>query len=276
MKRTSLTDWWLRFIKGMFIGSGFILPGVSGGALAAVFGIYERIILFLANLTKNFKENVNYFLPVGLGGLTGIFLLSFVVSFLLGGYETIILWFFVGCIAGTVPALWREAGKEGRSGKDIVNLLITFTVFLLILSSGERLFSVAIEQNIWTWLLAGGLIGLGMIVPGLSPSNFLIYFGMYKAMSDGIKELDFSVIIPIGVGAILCVLLLSKWIERILTKAYSMLFHFILGVVFASTIMIIPVDYVGINWLGIVFCVILFQLGILLGWWMSDLERRYT
>src|SRR5690625_5753363 len=134
-----------------------------------------------------------------------------------------ILWFFVGFIVGTVPALWREAGKEGRSGKDIVNLLITFTVFLLILSSGERLFSVAIEQNIWTRLLAGGLIGLGMIVPGLSPSNFLIYFGMYKAMSDGIKELDFSVIIPIGVGAILRVLLLSKWVERILTNARSTL-----------------------------------------------------
>lgn len=52
------SDWFLRFIKGMFIGSGFILPGVSGGALAAVFGIYERIISFLAHITKNFKENV--------------------------------------------------------------------------------------------------------------------------------------------------------------------------------------------------------------------------
>ncbi|EPM6810198.1 undecaprenyl phosphate translocase family protein, partial [Enterococcus hirae] len=60
-------DWLLRFVKGMFIGSGFILPGVSGGALAAVFGIYERLISFLAHLTRNFKENVLFFLPVGLG-----------------------------------------------------------------------------------------------------------------------------------------------------------------------------------------------------------------
>ncbi|MEL5939996.1 DUF368 domain-containing protein, partial [Tetragenococcus halophilus] len=77
-------DWILRFVKGMFIGSGFILPGVSGGALAAIFGIYERIIGFLAHITRNFKENVLFFLPVGLGGLTGIFILSFAVSFLLG------------------------------------------------------------------------------------------------------------------------------------------------------------------------------------------------
>ena len=276
MKRTGLVDWWLRFIKGIFIGSGFILPGVSGGALAAVFGIYERIILFLANLTKNFKDNIRFFLPVGLGGLTGIFLLSFAVSFLLGSYETIILWFFVGCIVGTLPALWTEAGKKGRSGKDIVNMVLTFIVFLLFLSYGEQLFTTAIEQNIWTWLLAGGLIGLGMIVPGLSPSNFLIYLGMYKAMSDGIKNVDLSVIVPIGIGVVVCVLSLSKLVEFILKKAYSTLFHFILGVVFASTIMIVPVNYVGINWMGLLACVVLFELGILLGWWMSDLEKRYT
>ena len=276
MKRSDVIDWWLRFIKGIFIGSGFILPGVSGGALAAVFGIYERIILFLANLTKNFKDNVRFFFPVGLGGLAGIFVLSFAVSFLLGNYETVILWFFVGCIVGTVPALWREAGKRGRSRKDIVNLIVTFIVFVLFLSFGERLFTTAIEQNTWTWLLAGGLIGLGMIVPGLSPSNFLIYLGMYKAMSDGIKHLDFGVIIPIGIGVVACVLLLSKLVEFILDRAYSTLFHFILGVVFASTVMIVPVNYAGFNWLGILACVILFELGILLGWWMSDLERRYT
>ena len=57
-------DWMLRFVKGMFIGSGFILPGVSGGALAAVFGMYERLISFLAHLTKNFKENVLFFVEM--------------------------------------------------------------------------------------------------------------------------------------------------------------------------------------------------------------------
>lgn len=155
-------------------------------------------------------------------------------------------------------------------------MVITFIVFFLFLSFGEQLFMTTIEQNIWTWLLAGGLIGLGMIVPGLSPSNFLIYLGMYKAMSDGIKDLDFSVIIPIGIGVVLCVLSLSKLVELILKQAYSTLFHFILGVVFASTVMIVPVNYAGFNWVGILTCVILFVLGILLGWWMSDLENRYT
>ena len=121
-------DWGLRFFKGMFIGSGFILPGVSGGALAAVFGMYERLISFLAHITRNFKENFLFFLPVGLGGVTGVFLLSFLVSFLLGAYETTILWFFVGCIAGTVPALWKESGKKGRNKTDLL-IMVASTSF---------------------------------------------------------------------------------------------------------------------------------------------------
>ena len=72
-----MTDWLLRFVKGIFIGSGFILPGVSGGALAAVFGVYERIISFLAHLTRDFKKNVRFFIPLGLGGIAGVFLFSF-------------------------------------------------------------------------------------------------------------------------------------------------------------------------------------------------------
>ncbi|EPA0802531.1 DUF368 domain-containing protein [Enterococcus hirae] len=259
----------------MFIGSGFILPGVSGGALAAVFGMYERLISFLAHLTRNFKENVLFFLPVGLGGISGVFLLSFLVSFLLGTYETTILWFFVGCIVGTVPALWKEAGKKGRQSGDIILMIVTLIVAYFFLLYGSQLFDGQVEQNTVTWIIAGGLIGLGMIVPGLSPSNFLVYMGLYKAMADGFKEARLDVILPIGLGAVVCVLTLSKLFDFIFSKAHSKLFHFILGVVFASTVMIVPTDYTNLSLLGIIFCPILFFAGIALGWWMSRLEEQY-
>lgn len=267
-------DWILRFVKGMFIGSGFILPGVSGGALAAIFGIYERIISFLAHITRNFKENVLFFIPVGLGGLTGIFILSFAVSFLLGSYASIILWFFVGCIVGTAPALWKEAGKKGRSNRDLVILVVSFVVATIFLWKGSGLFT-EVPHNIWTWMIAGFLIALGVIVPGLSPSNFLVYMGMYKAMADGFKSLDPSVIIPIGIGGIITVFSLSKLMDYIFSKAYPQLFHFIMGVVFASTIMIIPTDYVGFDFIDYSACVLMLVLGALLGAWMSRLEERY-
>jgi putative membrane protein len=269
-----MVDWILRFVKGIFIGSGFILPGVSGGALAAVFGIYERIISFLAHITRDFKKNVLFLFPVGLGGLTGVFLFAFVVSFFLGTYEAQILWVFVGCIIGTVPTLWEQAGKKGRQGKHVAILTITLIASLVFLLYGEKLIEGSVPQNFATWILAGVLIGLGVIVPGLSPSNFLVYMGMYKDMADGIKGLDLMVIIPIAIGGMCTVLLFSKLMDYIFQKAYSGLFHGILGVVLASTVMIVPrnVNYLSINaFIYLIMC----AAGVALGYWMCTLEKKY-
>jgi len=267
-----MIDWILRFVKGLFIGSGFILPGVSGGALAAVFGIYERIISFLAHITKDFKKNVMFFIPVGLGGVVGVFLLSFVVSFFLGTYEVQILWFFVGCILGTIPALWKQAGKKGRKNKHINILVVSFFLSLAFLLFGEQMLSGGqVPQNIFTWAIAGALIGLGVIVPGLSPSNFLVYMGMYKDMADGVKNLDLAVILPIFVGAAACVLLLSKLMDYVFSRAYAGLFHAILGIVFASTIIIVPRNFNYLS-LGVIVCIIMCIAGAALGYWMSALE----
>jgi len=210
-----MLDWFLRFFKGMLIGSGFILPGVSGGALAAVFGVYEQIIAFLAHITRDFKNDFFFFLPLGLGGMTGVFLLSFVVSFVLEAYEVQIIWLFIGCILGTLPTLWVQAGQAGRQRKHIIMLCAAFAFGLAILVFGDRLFDGNVPQNVFTWMMAGGLIGLGVILPGLSPSNFLLYMGMYKDMSDGIKTLDYTVIMPLILGGAFVVLLFSKIMDRI-------------------------------------------------------------
>jgi putative membrane protein len=217
---------------------------------------------------------VLYLIPLGLGGITGVFLFSFAVSFFLGAYETQILWLFVGCILGTIPVLWKQAGKKGRQGKHIVILAVAFFISLAFMLYGEKLFGGTVTQNFATWTLAGALIGLGVIVPGLSPSNFLVYMGMYKDMANGIKGLDFMVIIPIGIGAILSVLLLSKLMDFIFKKAYAGLFHGILGVVFASTVMIVPRNFNYLS-LGTFTCLILCVVGVALGYFMCALEKKY-
>lgn len=271
MKNIRSLDWILRFIKGIFIGSGAIIPGVSGGALAAIFGIYEHIISFLANITKDFKKNFLYLLPVGLGGVFGIFLLSIALSFLLDKSDAQLRWFFIGCIVGTLPALYKQAGKKGRTTSDLVLMIIITAVFLFILYNAESVITGTLQLTFGTWMLAGAIFALGLIVPGLSPSNFLMYLDLYKPMTDGIKNLDFAIIIPIGIGALICVITLSKLMDFIFRKAYAKMHHFILGVVFASTTIIIPqYNYLS---LGGFICLILCFLGILLGLWMSKLEE---
>ncbi len=274
MKNKGLADWLLRFGKGMLIGTGAILPGVSGGALAAVFGLYERLISFLAHLTQDFKNNILYFLPVGFGGVTGIFFLSFALSYFLENYEVQIIWFFIGCIVGILPALIKQAGKKGRTAKHVIITVVTGIAMLAVLWFMERYVNSEMPLNFFTWILGGAIFGLGLIVPGLSPSNFLVYLNMYKPLTDGIKNLDFAVIIPCAIGGLLIILALSKLIDSIFNKAYAGMFHFILGVVFASTIMIVPTDYNYLS-LGTVACAVACMGGICLGLWMSRLEEQY-
>lgn len=122
-------------------------------------------------------------------------------------------------------------------------------------------------------MIVGGLIGLGMIVLGLSFFNFLVYMGLYKVMVDGFKEVWFEVILLIGIGGVFCVFGLLKIMDYIFLKVYSKLFYFILGVVFVLMIMIIFIDYVGLGVVGVLVCFVFFVVGIVLGWWMSCLEE---
>jgi putative membrane protein len=267
-------DWLLRFVKGIFIGSGFILPGVSGGALAAVFGIYERIISFLSNITKDFVKNVVYFIPVGLGGCAGIFGFSFVVSYMLGNAANYSIWFFIGCVLGMVPALIRQSGRKGRKPMHLaLMLIVTAAVYYLLKLLANTRFA-NLPESIFTWLLAGGIIGLGVIVPGLSPSNLLLYMNLYEPMSAGIKGLNFGIILPLFLGAFVCVILLSKLINYIFSKAYASLFHGILGVVFASTLAIIPFEFNYLS-LGGLICLGSCLGGAALAYGMSRLEEKY-
>jgi putative membrane protein len=274
LKSKGFIDWILRLLKGMLMGTGAILPGVSGGALAAVFGLYERMISFLAHLTHEFKKNLLFFLPVGIGGVSGIFLLSFALSYFMENYEVQIIWFFIGAIIGILPALIKQAGKRGRTRKHLVITAVTFVVMMVGLVLMDRYLNGSVPLNFFTWMMAGAIAGLGMIVPGLSPSNFLVYLNMYKPMTDGIKNLDLAVIIPIAIGGLLIVLLLSKLFDYIFAKAYAGMYHFILGVVFASTVMIVPGNFNYLS-LGTLVCVATCALGVALGLWMSRLEERY-
>ena len=277
-------SWIIRLIKGVVIALGFILPGVSGGVLAAILGIYERMLSFLAHIRRNFKADFLYFLPVGIGGILGIGLLSRPLDFLLAHYQVIVLWGFAGAIVGSLPALWQEA--ESRSKRDKVDwpwLIGTFVISLIILYTLPYIFGT-LPANFATFILAGALIALGVLVPGLSPSNLLLILGLYSPMLTGFKNFDLvNVFLPIAIGGILAMLLFAKSMEHLLEHHHSRVFHFILGIVAASTVLILvpnhqsaeSISYAGSGVLTFVLAAIFTALGLWLGLWMSRLEERY-
>lgn len=271
-KKDLVIDWFVRLLKGVMVGIGFITPGLSGGVLAVVFGIYEPLIRFLGNLRHQFIKNTLFFIPVGIGGAIGVVAFSTVVDFAFTYYAALFTWLFIGFIAGTFPSLFKTAGKEGRKWWHWL-VLVSFavgTVFLMRWMESIR--TVQLEPSFTNWLMSGALIGLGVVVPGLSPSNFLIYFGLYQPMAAGLRVLDLGVSIPLALGLIVCVLALAKLIAWLFKKFYTLMYHFILGVVVGSTIVIIPEGVTG--W-QIALSALLFVLGALASFGLSKLDEKY-
>lgn len=286
LKVNPVTDWLIRLLKGALVGIGFILPGLSGGVLAVIFGIYDPLIRFLANIRNKFLKNVLYFLPVAIGAAIGIVLFAVVVEKAFGKYAAQFVCLFVGFVAGTFPSLYKTAGKQGRKGSDTMILMVsTLAIFTLMLVGGQQLTEVT--PNIMVWLGSGLLMGLGLIVPGMSPSNFLIYFGLYDKMAIGIKDFDFGVIIPLIIGFVVCVLLFAKIAAWLFKRYYSGMYHFILGMVVGSSLAIFPtvvfpaftpegLAAAGLGFGGsLLFCLVLFVVGTIASYLFSKVEERY-
>jgi len=224
---------------------GAILPGLSGGALAAIFGIYEPLINALTNIKKDFKANVKFFLPVIFGGMFGVFMLAHALSYLLEYNLAEISIFFVGCMLGVFPTLIKQAGAKGREPIHIViTVFVAIGSFLILSSSFEPTVSTSRSAiSIGTWIASGGIVGLGLTFPGLSPSNFLMYLDLYQPLNAAISNLNFAVIIPVAVGGLVSVLISAKLVAYLLRVAYAIVYHIILGLVLTSTVVIIPREF---------------------------------
>ena len=279
-----MISWFTRLFKGVIIALGFILPGVSGGVLASILGLYERIISFLAHMSKDFVKNVLFFIPVGIGGILGIALFSAPLEYLLQHYQVPILWAFTGAIVGTLPSLLAESTQKSKRDKvDLAFLGLTFVLSGLLLYFLNDLVGT-IPANFASFVLAGALIALGVLVPGLSPSNLLLIMGLYTPMLTGFKNLDLvGVFLPIAIGGALTMLLFSKVMDYALSHYHSRVYHLIIGLVLSSTLLIIlpnprnaeSISYAGTGVGTWIATLIFFVLGILLGAWMSKLEEKY-
>lgn len=230
------------FLKGIIMGAGAIAPGVSGGALAVIFGLYDKITNFIAHMNQNFKKNVLFFMPIGVGAVIGILLFSRIIEFLFLHYETEVRYAFVGLMLGTIPTVVREANKKGYKRKYMFPLMMSFllTVVVTILENN----AVNLIKDVGTTplhvVMYGIIIGFGTIIPGISASIVLMYLGAYEIVIGAISNLNIVVIFYLGIGFVLSVLLFAKVITMLFSKAYGFTYYTILGLVLGSIISIFP------------------------------------
>jgi len=261
------------FFKGLVIGIGAIAPGISGGSLAVILGVYEKITGAIASLFKDFWKKVKEFLPMGIGGIIGVLGFSNIIAFLFKNYEIEVKYLFIGLMAGTFPSLRRQADKHGFKLRYLIPFVITFAAAIWFAVSENAVVEGTASSNANFVMLAiyGAIIGFGTIIPGISASFILMYLGAYEILMEGISRLNLAVLIPAGIGFVGSIVLFAKLINILFKKAYGYTYYAVFGLTIGSVLAIFPGFEPGWRYL---LCVLLLIAGLAVSLYLSRFEAK--
>lgn len=273
-----LKEIYKKIICGAAIGVGFVLPGVSGGVLAVSMGLFEPMIEAIKGLPRRFMEGVRFLLPIGLGGVVGVLLTSLVLKHIIEVYEAETLALFVGFMLGSLPVLWNESLTEEHrsfSKKDVPWILGGFLfmmVFMLLDTSGTAAAAKTAGKALPPLyaVLAGVVLAVGIIVPGLSSSFLLEYFGLYKSIVNAIADVYIPTLFFAGLGFILPAVLMVLLISFLFKKQRTPSYLTVMGISVGSMALIVPDIMKGVSWI----CLPLMLAGLALGLLQSRHELK--
>ena len=273
----------LLVLKGMIIGVANIIPGVSGGTLMITLGLYEEVINTISHFFKNFKKNLKFIVPLGIGMVLAILLLSKLISLCLDKYPFPTTFFFVGLILGGIPLIWNKSKAAKGKMSNWLIFSITFAIVLVFafIKQGDKVVSLE-NLNITGYislLIIGMISAATMVVPGISGSFVLMLLGYYEPIVNTIKDLtNFSllshnllILIPFGIGIIVGIVLIAKLIEYLLSKYPVKTYYGVLGFVLASIIAIIkPMFGISPTIIEVVVSIVLVIIGGIIAYKLGD------
>lgn len=237
-----LTDYLIISLKGLAMGAADAVPGVSGGTIAFISGIYEELISSISNInTSLFKTLFNKGLKTFWEQLNGSFLLalasgiiiSFVSFMKLAKYllenHPILIWsFFFGLIVVSIYFIGKQISKW--------NIAV---ILALIIGAGmafyiTRLPTLATNENSLFLFFAGAIAICAMILPGISGSFILIILGAYKTLSDAIHDMDMKKILIFAGGALIGLLSFSHVLKWLFKHYHNITLALLTGFIFGS------------------------------------------
>lgn len=271
-------------LKGTAIGAANVIPGVSGGTIAFVFGIYDKLTEAIGEfLTASKEEKIDFakfLIQIGVGAVIGILFFAKLIEVLYQNSAESTNMFFTGLIVASVPIIYQEE-KENLNKKSFLYFVIGFIVVLIFgyLSgnSGEKSSIININRELSALyslkIFICGLLAAGtMVVPGVSGSLLLLLLGEYYNVLGFINNRNLVAIAIIGVGAICGIVIFARVIDYFLKKKRTITMFFILGLVTASAVEVFPgITLTGTN---IIFDLLTFVLGFGLVMLVKKLDRR--
>jgi len=237
--------------KGFCVGSADVVPGVSGGTMAFVLGIYPQLINAIKSfdsewlrmiLSLNVKGMINrphfgFLIPLGIGAVAAFLFFTRIVSLptLVRTHPEVIYGLFFGLILGSIVLLFRHMGMYSllrRALFLILGILIGGFVVTMVPASTP--------DNNWFIFLCGAIAISAMLLPGISGSFILLMMKKYAYIFNAIGHFDFSIILPFVFGLITGVVLSSRLLSYLLKKFYQQTIVFIIGLLVASLYVIWP------------------------------------
>ena len=238
----SLNNRSILFLKGMAMGISDLIPGISGGTIALLLGIYKDFISSLKSINYksfiylvrlDFKKLNNqlslcFLLPIFFGILSSIFIFSSLISFLLLDYKVLLYSFFFGLIFFSSIRL--------ISSLKPTSTLDFFTVFVGLVIGLSFFFvsSLSTSNSIFSIFLAGFIAISAMLLPGISGSYILLILGKYEFMLDSISSFNWINILIFSLGAITGILSFSKMIHYLLKNYYKSTIFFLSGLMMGA------------------------------------------
>ena len=263
-----------KILAGAIIGVGAVLPGVSGGVLCVIFGIYPLVMELLSHPFKDLKSKLSLLYPYLIGIVLGFLGIARLLSFLLTRFEAPSICVFVGLVAGMLPSLFVSVGKGKTRIFSYIAMTVSCILVLLVLLT-LRFTSVDIEPGFFWYILCGSAVAISVIVPGMSFSTLLMPLGLYTPLVDGIGRLDFAVLIPVGIGAAVTVVAFARLVFYLFDKHYSVAQSAVIGIVIAATAVIIPYESFGASWGSAILNTLCIALGLGAAILLSRLNKKY-
>lgn len=237
---------WKNLYRGLMMGISDLIPGVSGGTIAVVLGIYDRLLQAISGFfSREWKRHIGFLIPLALGMGTAILLLSRVIEYVLEHYFAPTQFFFIGLVLGVLPMITRQAGDlKGFRPLHIVSLILAAILLAaLAFVQGDQSAAPITDLNapaIAGLFLAGALASTAMLLPGISGSLVLLLLGVYPTAIYALSNLHFPLIAIIGAGVLIGFVASSKGI-RYLLRHYAKVTHAVtIGLLAGSTIVMFP------------------------------------
>lgn len=258
------------FIKGVATGVATLVPGVSGGTMAIILGIYDNLIHAVSTFFENWKKNLTYLMVVGLGGALGFLLFSRLLENAIKNYPYVMQFLFMGVIIGGLPVLYRKSEASGKGSlKDYIFVVLGFVIVLLLSAEPSEMNDMATNRGLLSMVLlfiAGIIFAIALVLPGISGSFMLLVLGLYPTFLNAVNTLNIPFLIPLGLGVVAGTFGSAKVIEKLLQKYPGKSYKMILGFVVGSLVQVFPGMPVSSQ---IIASIVSFIIGFAAIFWMG-------